>query len=202
MQPHVTDCCLSVCNVIIGEKIHWHKPWKNNLLYLVVFLFPRRSLQSGCTASRQCIYWHKSPLDSLLTASTWYEAFQHPWSRRRSGPALTKVHGNSFLLKALWIHTNSLSATQGAEWPLWLADGSLPMRALCRSLLVHLILYLKRELRENMEGIYLCKRWGKRQSERQAPRCHQCREMGVKRMKTYKWKSIRGGRKAYELGGR
>lgn len=33
-------------------------------------------------------------------------------------------------------------------------------------------------------------------NERQAARCHQCREIGVKRMKTYKWKSIWEGRKA------
>lgn len=114
-----------------------------------------------------------------------------------------------FLLKAFWIHTNSFSPTyREGEWPLWLLNSvrlPRPLHPRCMLFVAAWPLciaksrsiwyYIKTMARECGKHL-LVERWGKRQSERQAARCHQCREMGVKRMKTYKWKSIWEGRKA------
>lgn len=121
--------------------------------------------------------------------------------------------GTFFSLNAFWIHTNFFSLMyKESGWPLWLLNSIRLPR------LVHLwcmlfvaacppciekprsIWYYNKRTARERERHLLVERWGKRQSERQAARCHQCWEMGVKRMKTYKWKSIREGRKAYELG--
>lgn len=113
-----------------------------------------------------------------------------------------------FSLKAIWIHTNSFLWRVRKEWPLWILNSirlPRPLHPRCVRFVAarplgfpkskSLWYYIKRTTRECGRHL-LVERWGKRQSERQAARCHQCREMGVKRMKTYKWKSIREGRKA------
>lgn len=114
------------------------------------------------------------------------------------------------LLEHFCIHNNSLTqARKEGIWPLWLLNSIKLSRPLYlrRAVFVTSKPLGSRKVRGSLRrrikgaardcgGHLLLERWGKRQSERQAARCHQCREMGVKRMKTYKWKSIRGGRKA------
>lgn len=124
--------------------------------------------------------------------------------------------GILFLLKAFWIHTNSFSPTYYMKggWPLWLLNSirlPRPLHLQCTLFVTAWPLsivksrsiwyYNKRTARECGRHL-LVRRWGKRQSERQAARCHQCREMGVKRMKTYKWKSIQESQEGIRTGGK
>lgn len=114
-----------------------------------------------------------------------------------------------FSLKAFWIHTNSFSPTyKEGGWPLWLLNSLRPSRRVHPECVLFdaarplgmarskSIWYCIKRMPRECWRHSLVERWGKRQSERQAARCRQCREMGVKGMKTYKWKSILEGRKA------
>lgn len=109
--------------------------------------------------------------------------------------------GFSFLLNTLWSRLFfSAASCEEESRPLWLLSGTKVCRTSSPTftLMQHGFLLL----RSPKVSDIITKEWVRRsvtceeKKERRAARCHQCREIGVKRMKTYKWKSIGEGRKA------
>lgn len=180
------------CNIVIILRLSFVPPSYKYRLYNVgaetpnnVFIEPIHLLThySQPTLDMSNINIHKA--DWLLLLHWIYSMvilFRWKLSGSIPTPFLRRIRKEGDLY-GFWIAWGYQCVFFVAAWPLGIAKP--------RSIWY----YIKRTARECGRHL-LVERWGKRQSERQAARCHQCREMGVKRMKTYKWKSIREGRKA------
>lgn len=158
--------------------------------------------------SISCLITHSQPLIGVKSTTMKQAEFSHYTEYMHYYKSFDSS-GILFSLKAFWIHTNSLSLTYKSRgWPLQTLNSvrvPRPVYLLCRLFVAawppciaksRSIWYYNKSTPKECGSYLLVERWGKRLCERQAARCHQCREMGVKRMKTYKWKSIREGRKA------